>query len=188
MPSMKNKSFKAGGLALSLAVGFSGCSNLSPGENAGIFGGLTAVAVGVPLAASGVDPNIGIPITLGAAALAATTAYIYAKYQADENQRRIAEARARLYLAQRAQDRREEQAAADRATSRQAARKSAPSRYIAVETDPGNDYKGKSAVMIYDTKSEELVGNNVYDLKSAPKSGTVSKYDTVQAEYVGTGA
>jgi hypothetical protein len=184
---MNNNPFKAAGAALVLAVGFSGCSNLSPGENAGVFGGLTAVAVGVPLAAAGVDPAIGIPITLGAAALAATTAYIYAKHQADENQRRIAEARARLYLAEQAKQQREDEAEAARAANQRVSKKKTPPRYIAVETDRGGDYKGKSAVMIYDTKSEQLVGNNVYDLKSAPKTGTVSKYDTVQAEYVGKG-
>lgn len=186
---MNSHTIKAAGVAALLAVGFSGCSNLSPGENAGVFGGLTAVAVGVPLAAAGVDPAIGIPVTIGAAALAATTAYIYAKHQANENQRRIAEARARLYLAQQAKQQQEDEAEAARAATASAKKKKAsPPRYIAVETDRGSEYKGKSAVMIYDTKSEQLVGNNVYDLKSAPKTGTVSKYDTVQAEYVGTGA
>lgn len=187
---MKNHTFKAAGAAVVLAVGFSGCSNLTPGENAGVFGGLTAVAVGVPLAAAGVDPAIGIPVTIGAAALAATAAYIYAKHQANENQRRIAEARARLYLAQQAKQQQEDEAEAARAATAGAKKRkaSAPPRYIAVETERGSEYKGKSAVMIYDTKTEELVGNDVYDLKSAPKTGTVSKYDTVQAEYVGTGA
>ncbi len=186
---MKATTFKCAGIAGILAIGTTGCSNLTPGENAGVFGALTGVAVGVPLAAAGVDPRIGIPITLGAAALAATTAYIVAKHQADEEQRRIAEARARLYMAKLAKQQAEDEAEARRAA--QASAKPKPvakkPRYIAVETSKGDDYKGKTAVMIYDTQSEKLVGNDVYDLKSAPKTGTVSKYDTVQAQYVGAG-
>ena len=81
------------------ALAFSGCSNLTPGENAGVFGALTGAAVGIPLAAAGVDPAVTIPVTLGAAAVAAATAYVVAKHQADQEQRRIAEARARLYMA-----------------------------------------------------------------------------------------
>jgi hypothetical protein len=42
--------------------------------------------------------------------------------------------------------------------------------------------------MIYDTQTQQVVGNNVYDVKKAPKQGTVSKFDTYSAEYVGTGA
>lgn len=175
---------KSAGIAMVLAVGTTSCSNLTPGENAGVFGALTGAAVGIPLAAAGVDPSITIPVTLGAAALAATTAYIVAKHQADEEQRRIAEARARLYLAKQ----QEEEARAARAASASSKPKAKPRpRYIAVETKKGTGYEGKSAVMIYDTKAEKLVGNNVYDLKTAPKVGTASKYDTVQAEYVGAG-
>jgi hypothetical protein len=184
---MSEKLLKGAGVAVILAIGTSGCSNLTPGENAGVFGTLTGVAVGVPLAAAGVDPSIAIPVTIGAAALAATTAYIVAKYQADEQQRRIAEARARLYMAKLAKQQEEEEAAAARQASAKKAKKTSTPRYIAVETKQAEGYKGKSAVMIYDTKSQELVGNNVYDLKSTPKAGTVSKYDTVQAEYVGAG-
>ncbi|MDD5200164.1 MAG: hypothetical protein PHC88_10225, partial [Terrimicrobiaceae bacterium] len=83
------------------------------------------------------------------------------------------------------------EAAASRKSSGQvASKKKAPvqtPRYIAVETSKGEGYKGSSAVMIYDTQSKALVGNDVYDVKSAPKTGTVTKYDTVQAQYVGTG-
>jgi hypothetical protein len=42
-------------------------------------------------------------------------------------------------------------------------------------------------VMIYDTQTDQVVGNDVYDVKQAPKEGTISKYDTYSAEYVGTG-
>ena len=36
--------------------------------------------------------------------------------------------------------------------------------------------------MIYDTQSNEIVGNNVYDLKATPKVGQTSKFDTYTAE------
>lgn len=182
---MKSHFTTSVGIAALLAIGTSGCSNLTPGENAGVFGALTGAAVGIPLAASGVDPAVTIPVTIGAAALAAGTAYVVAKYQADEEQRRIAEARARLYLEQQRQA--EENAAAQAAAAAKPRPKAQAPRYIAVETMKADGYQGKSAVMIYDTKSEKLVGNNVYDLKTAPKTGTVSKYDTVQAQYVGAG-
>ncbi|MGB8464595.1 MAG: hypothetical protein WCE49_06600, partial [Terrimicrobiaceae bacterium] len=61
-------------------------------------------------------------------------------------------------------------------------------RYIAVKTEAESFNKGKSAVMIYDTQSNQIVGNNVYDLKSTPKVGQTSKFDTYTAEYVGTGS
>ena len=41
--------------------------------------------------------------------------------------------------------------------------------------------------MIYDTQSEEFVGNNVYDVQSTPRVGSTAKFDTYSAEYVGTG-
>ncbi|MDD5200702.1 MAG: hypothetical protein PHC88_12975, partial [Terrimicrobiaceae bacterium] len=149
---MKENILKSAGVAAVLAIGFSGCSNLTPGENAGLFGTLAGVAVGVPLAAAGVDPSIAIPVTIGAAALVAGAAYVYAKHQADEQQRKIAEARARLYMAKVAREREEQQeeAAASRKSSGQvASKKKAPvqtPRYIAVETSKGEGYKGSSAV------------------------------------------
>jgi hypothetical protein len=60
-------------------------------------------------------------------------------------------------------------------------------RYIAVQTVRESDSKG-APVMLYDTQTQQIVGNNVYDVKQAPKAGTVSKYDTYTAEYVGGGA
>ena len=36
--------------------------------------------------------------------------------------------------------------------------------------------------------TNQIVGNNVYDLKSTPKVGQTSKFDTYTAEYVGTGS
>ncbi len=177
-------------VAVSLAMISSGCENLSPGGNAAVFGSAAGLAVGIPLAATGVDSRIAVPAALGAAALAAGVSYVIAKHQATERQRKIAEQRARLYMAQRAAAR--QQAARKAATASSSGTKKAKApketRYIAVETPNESFNKGQSAVMIYDTQSDEIVGNNVYDLKTTPKVGQTSKFDTYTAEYVGTGS
>ncbi len=170
-------------IVVSLGLLTSACENLSPGENAGLFGAAAGLATGIPLAASGVDPAITIPVTAGAVAVAGVSAYVIAKYQASERQRKIAEQRARVYLAEQAQKQKEEQAAA----AAKAKQQKKP-RYIAVQTVKEDTNQGKSQVMIFDTQSNELVGNNVYDLKSSPKVGQTTKFDTYTAEYVGTGS
>jgi hypothetical protein len=68
-----------------------------------------------------------------------------------------------------------------------ARKKPAKPRYIAVKTVKEENSKGKDQVMIFDTQSNEIVGNNVYD-KAAPQVGQTSKFDTYTAEYVGTGS
>lgn len=154
------------------------CENLTPGENAGLFGAAAGLATGIPLAVAGVDPSITIPVTAGAVAVAAASAYIISKQQATERQRKIAEQRARLYMA-----RREQQLAAQPA----AKKKAKPSRFIAVQTEKSEQSQGKASVMVFDTQTNEVVGNNVYDLKSAPQVGQTAKFDTYSAQYVGTG-
>ncbi|GAT32934.1 hypothetical protein TSACC_21337 [Terrimicrobium sacchariphilum] len=170
-------------IVVSIGLLTSACENLSPGENAGLFGAAAGLATGIPLAAAGVDPAITIPVTAGAVAVAGVSAYVIAKYQASERQRKIAEQRARVYLAEQAQKQKEQQAAA----AAKAKQQKKP-RYIAVQTVKEDTNQGKSQVMIFDTQSNELVGNNVYDLKSSPKVGQTTKFDTYTAEYVGTGS
>ena len=104
-------------------------------------------------------------MTAGAVAVAAVGAYIIAKHQASERQRKIAEQRARLYMAR--------QEAARKAAAQQSAstakRKTTKPRYIAVKTVKEENSQGKDQVMIFDTQSNQIVGNNVYDLKSSPR-------------------
>jgi tetratricopeptide (TPR) repeat protein len=97
---------------------------------------------------------------------------VIAKRDATERQRRIAEKRARLADEQRTPERK----ARVRKT-----------RYIAVATVREKNSKGAKSVMVYDTQEQQVVGNNVYDVKSTPKEGQVTKWDTHTAEYVGTG-
>jgi hypothetical protein len=49
------------------------------------------------------------------------------------------------------------------------------------------DSSGAKSVMLYDTQTQQVVGNNVYDVKQSPKEGSISKFDTYSAEYVGAG-
>ena len=187
---MNSKVLPVTTVAVALAMISSGCENLSPGENAGLFGTVTGLAVGIPLAATGVDSRIAVPAALGAAALAAGVSYVIAKHQATERQRKICEQRARLYMAQRAaaQQRATRQASMASGSGTKKAKAPKETRYIAVKTQNESFNKGQSAVMIYDTQSNEIVGNNVYDLKTTPKVGQTSKFDTYTAEYVGTGS
>ena len=181
---MKPKVLQAGAVILAVAILTSSCENLTPGENAAVFGTAAGLATGIPLVASGVNPNIAIPVTAGAVAVAAVGAYIIAKHQATERQRKIAEQRARLYMARQEAAR---QAAASQPSSAAKKKPSKP-RYIAVKTVKEENSKGKDQVMIFDTQSNEIVGNNVYDLKAAPQVGQTGKFDTYTAEYVGTGS
>ncbi|MGA7212740.1 MAG: hypothetical protein WBX20_00870, partial [Terrimicrobiaceae bacterium] len=115
--------------------------------------------------------------------------YVIAKHQATERQRKIAEQRARLYMAERAaEQQRQARKVAAESSGTKKAKPPKETRYIAVKTEAESFNKGKSAVMIYDTQSNQIVGNNVYDLKSTPKVGQTSKFDTYTAEYVGTGS
>ena len=149
-----------------------GCENLSPAANGVAFGvGAGALSGGIAKAA-GASNSQAVAIGLATAAVVGATAYIIAKHQATERQRRIAEERARLAY-QNAPPPRKAQY-----------RKS---RYLAVDTVREKESSGAKSVMIYDTQTDQVVGNDVYDVKKSPKEGTISKYDTYSAEYVGTG-
>jgi hypothetical protein len=59
-------------------------------------------------------------------------------------------------------------------------------------TAPGTDDRepeseGAKSLMIFDTQTDQVVGNRVHDVKTEPKTGQVSKFETYSAEYVGTG-
>jgi hypothetical protein len=150
-----------------------GCENMSPGANGALFGtGAGALAGGLARAA-GASTSEAVAIGLATGAVVGVTAYVIAKHQATERQRRYAEERARLAY---------ENAPPPRRAAYQ------KTRYIAVDTVREQNSSGAKSVMIYDTQTQQVVGNNVYDIKQAPKEGTVSKFDTYSAEYVGTGA
>ncbi|MGH8046098.1 MAG: hypothetical protein ACREKL_02530, partial [Chthoniobacterales bacterium] len=154
--------------ATAIALATAGCSNLSPGENAGVFGTVAGAATGIALGASGVPGYVTVPVAIGAGALVGTAAYVIAKYQASENEKKIAQARAELYYKQLDEEQKE-------------AMQKKKIRYIAVDTKPERKIEGEKAVMVFDTKSQQIVGNNVYDVKEAPKVGSTTKLDNYTA-------
>lgn len=154
------------------ALTSAGCSNLTPGENAGVFGTMAGAATGIALGASGVPSYVTVPVAVGAGALVGTAAYVIAKHQASEEQKRVALARAELYY---------RQLDAEQKTALQQRKV----RYIAVDTKKDDKIEGEKAVMVFDTKSQQIVGNDVYDVKDSPKVGQTTKLDNYTAQYVG---
>ncbi|MDQ3623356.1 MAG: hypothetical protein M3463_12835 [Verrucomicrobiota bacterium] len=169
-------------LSLTAALATTGCENLSPGASAGVFGGISGLAAGGIARAAGASTAESIAIGAATGAVVAVATYIIAKRRATERQRRIAEARARTAYA-RLQSRE-----AQTRTSGRRPTKKRP-RYIAVDTvrDERTSPKAKKSVMIWDTQSREIVGNNVYDVEQAPPVGSTARFETYSAEYVGSG-
>ena len=154
---------------LAAVVVLSGCSNLTPGENAALAGAATGLAVGLPLALTGVNPAVTIPVTAGAAVLAGGGTYLIAKKQATTRQRQVAEDRARDYVAR---------------TGEYAKRST---RYITVRTEDVRS-QGKAQVMIYDINAGRIIGDTIYDLRSVPPVGEMGEFNGYRARYIGTGS
>ena len=146
------------------------------------------------------SPHFSLLLAAGAAALVAlpapsqavdimerivTTQTQMIRYEATEYQRKVAEANAHAYLA--AQQKAQSAKTAKTADAHPA--KTKLPRYVAVDTvkdkraAPGT----KKVVMIWDTQSETLVGNNVYDVQTVPPVGATTKFETYSAQYVGNG-
>ncbi len=130
------------------------------------------------------------------------------RYQATEYQRRVAEERARAYVAAQrrttsAPTKTAEPKSAPKKTPKSKTTKADPKpeepktvaapkklpRYIAVDTvkDKRASPKAKKVVMIWDTQAQELVGNNLYDVENPVAVGTIAKFETYAAEYIGAG-
>ena len=163
-------------LSATAAIFATGCENLTPGENAAVFGSLTGVAAGSIARAAGASTGQSIAIGAAAGAIAAATAYIVAKHQATERQRRVAEQRARVYYGRMS-------------VAKKQTLKKKRVRYIAVDTEKNQETspRAKKAVMIWDTQSESIVGNSVYDVEKTPAVGSSAKFETYSAQYVGSG-
>jgi hypothetical protein len=167
-----------------------GCAQLTPAENAGVFGGISGVAAGSIARAAGLSTAESIATGAAVGAVVAVTTYIIAKHQATERQRKIAQERARAAYARLVSQRRaEEHRQAQATTAKPKPARKVP-RYIAVDTakDDRTSPKAAKSVMIWDTQSQEIVGNNVYDVQSAPAVGSTAKFETYSAEYVGAGS
>lgn len=174
-------------LATSIAIFSSGCANMTPEGNAAVFGGVAGLAAGGIARAAGASTAESFAIGAATGAVVGITTYIIAKHQATERQRRIAMERARIYQGRLVAERKRETTA--RKSGKKVASKKRP-RYIAVDTEKNDrtSPKAKKSVMIWDTQSETIVGNNVYDVQSPPPVGSTAKFETYSAEYVGSGS
>ena len=169
---MNGRFIKTVAMLLVVGLAVTGCENMSPQTTGVITGVLAGTAAGGIAKAAGASNAQAVAIGLGTGAAAGAIAYVIAKHEATERQRRIAEERARLAYERMSAERRAQ------VKNR---------RYIAVPTVREQNSTGAQSVMVYDTQTEQVVGNNVYDVKSEPKDGQVSKFDTYSAEYIGTG-
>jgi len=175
-PPMNRATISLASLTASAAIFATGCENMSPGENAAVFGSLAGVAGGSIARAAGASTGESVAIGAVTGAVVAATVYVIAKHQATERQRRLAEQRARVYYGKLSSE-------------RKTALKKKKVRYIAVDTEKNEQTspKAKKAVMIWDTQSESIVGNNVYDVEKTPAVGSAAKFETYSAQYVGSG-
>lgn len=173
---MNRITITATSLAASAGIFLTGCENLTPGENAAFAGGLSGLAAGGIARAAGASTSESLAIGAVTGAVVGATVFVISKYQANERQRRIAEQRARVYYGRLSQE-------------RKTTLKKKKVRYIAVDTvrSEKTSPRAKKTVMIWDTQSESIVGNNVYDVEKTPTVGQPARFETYSAQYVGTG-
>lgn len=168
----------------------SSCENMTPGENAAVFGGAAAAITGGVLALAGVDPNLALAVGAGAGLLAGGAAFLISKQQATARQRQIALQNARAAEARMIAQQNKASRTSSRSGTQVASSKKAPAslpKFIAVDTETsGQSPTGAKPVMVYNTQSRQIVGNDVYNLKSKPSVGSTKKFDTMTAQYVGS--
>lgn len=157
--------------ALVVAIGGSSltsCANINPGLQ-GLGAGLAAgLGAGLGARALGMDSRKAAILGAAAGVATAVVVAVIAKRRATQAQIAAAEARGRAYTA--------------RVNSGKA--KAPKTQYVMVEAPRTSESQGKSNVMVFDTKANEVVGSNVYELNSKPSSGQVVTFDTGSAEYV----
>ena len=168
MGRMKSSVLNVSAFSVSAILLFSGCEGLTPGESAAAIGTSAGVAAGAIGAAAGLNTGEAAGLGAGVGLLAAGITYAIAKHEATERQRQVAEENARRAYARH-----------------RAALRKRRVRYIAVRTTRSKDSKGSASCMVWDTQSEQVVGNTVYDCKNTPQTGSTAKFDSYSAEYVG---
>lgn len=161
-----------------------GCANLSPTENALLFGGVAGAVTGTTLALSGVDAGSALAIAGGTSLAVGAGAYIFSRQAATARQRQVALAHARAAEARLGGGQPETRGADGHGDGR--GKRAVAGRYIAVDTEAAPQTPAATKpVMIYDTQSSRIVGNEVYNLRTSPRKGSSQKYDTMTAQYVG---
>lgn len=98
------------------------------------------------------------------------SAFIIAKFRATEIQREIAQQRARAAYQQMPPKKK----------SAVRAKKIA----LAVRTEKDKRFKG-TPVMLWDTNTQDVIGDTVYDVGVTPESGTTMTFEAHVAEYIG---
>ncbi len=166
---MNPTSLKISAATTAAAMLFTSCAGMTPGETGAATGVTAGLAAGLIGSAAGMSPGAAAALGAGVGLAAGAIAYIVAKHQADERQRQVAEANARRQYA-----------------ARQAALRKQNARYIAVRTSRNSQSTGAASVMIWDTQSQKLVGDTVYDVKQTPQQGSTAKFDSYNAVYVGS--
>jgi hypothetical protein len=191
---MKRATLFVTSLGTSAALLLPGCSDIPPGQTGPFTDG---AAVGGQFArATTVTSAEAFATGSTTGTVAGAAVVVLAKHQATEHQRQIAMARAKKAIAKiKTQQAR---AAAPKpktgTTKKSVAKAQAPAkklpRYIAVDTarDERTVPQAEKSVVIFDTETQEIVGNNVYDVKSTPPVGGTAKFETYTAEYVGSGS
>jgi hypothetical protein len=131
-----------------------------------------------------------------------TTQTQFIRHEATEYQRKVAEANARAYMAVQLRTAKATPSSKPGKTGSSTSKKHQQDepkdahaikaklpRYVAVDTvkDKRSAPGTKKDVMIWDTQSETLVGNSVYDVQNVPTLGSTAKFETYSAQYVGSG-
>ena len=191
---MKRATLFVTSLGTATALLFPGCSDLPPGQTGPFTDGAVA---GGQMARGAFDTSAEAQATGSTTGTVAGAAIvILAKHQATPQQRQIAVARAKVAIAKiKTQQTRTATAKPKTGGKKTSVAKVSPPakklpRYIAVDTakDEHTAPQAEKAVVIFDTETQEIVGNNVYDVKSTPPVGGTAKFETYTAEYVGNGS
>jgi hypothetical protein len=114
--------------------------------------------------------------TTTSAAVSSTATFVLAHYEATERQRMVALSNAKRALA-----------VIHSQPEKRKAMKKKKIRYLAVDTEKDKRAVGAATMMIFDTESEQIVGNDVYDVRVKPPLGVTAQFETYAATYVGTG-
>jgi hypothetical protein len=206
---MKRPSILATSILTAAALLLPACSDLPPGQPGPFADG--AVAGGQLARAATVTSAESLATGSTAGSVASAAIVILAKHKITPHQREVAVGRARVVVARM---KAKQARAASKSTGRkEAAAQAEPQgrepeiearkmkssqseprarkipRYIAVDTtkDERTVPQAAKSVVIFDTETQEVVGNNVYDVKSTPPVGGTAKFETYTAEYVGAG-
>jgi hypothetical protein len=149
--------------------GCSSAGDIAWGEEAG--GGGSPIATGAG-AASGETVRTGSISTR----LISGTVAVIARRQATERQRALATQRGRAWVARRP-------------ALTYTAHLGQHARYIAIDTerDSRTSPRAQQTVMLFDTEAQQVVGKNVYDVQTPPAVGSIARFETYSAQYVGPG-